>query len=93
MKRPDVVQRNKSKKQKEAVSMSHKNGARKEVYKKISQSMMGNTNGKHRVNTIHSPETRQKIRENTPVKRGENHPMWKGGITGWQTRGRPRNAI
>lgn len=82
-KRPDVAERNKSLKQRESVSLSHCDGKRKDVYKNISLSMLGNTNGagsKH----PHSPETIEKIRANTPVRRKEQHSMWKGGITGQQ---------
>lgn len=84
IKRPDVVERNKSARQRALVSESHQDGKRETVYAKISKSMLGNTNGIHRVNTKHSPETRAKIRANTPVRRKEQHSMWKGGITGWQ---------
>lgn len=37
VKRPDVIARNKSKKQRKSVSDSHKDGKRKEAYKKIGE--------------------------------------------------------
>jgi hypothetical protein len=40
-----------------------------------------NIKDKQHKGRLHSQEVREKIRNNTPVKRGSGHPMWKGGIT------------
>lgn len=78
MARSDVVERNKSKKQRLAVSLSHKNGSRVDVYKKISASMMGNTNGVGSIHP-HSEETIEKIRLARKFQVGERCPAWTGG--------------
>jgi HrpA-like RNA helicase len=51
-----------------------KKGHRELVSKKISKTLMG-----HYV----SKETKQKIKDNTPVRYGENHPSWAGDKIGY----------
>jgi hypothetical protein len=79
VKRPDVVIRNKSLKQRKSVSNAHK--LNKYDYNKISIGMIGNDNGKYRKGIKQTELTKQKI-SNARIGKycKENHPKWKGGL-------------
>jgi len=80
-KRPDVVLRNKSKKQREAVSRASKGRTHtEEAKRKMSLANIGN---KKHLGHKHSDEAKAKIREARKRQIGEKHPSWKGDKVGY----------
>lgn len=81
-KRPDLVKRNKSLKQREAVSLSWQDATIRELrVDKISKSALGN---KAWLGKKHSDFTKEKISRINKGRvsfSGENHPRWKGGVS------------
>lgn len=55
-----------------STKMWRKRGHRENISNKVSKSLMGHTV---------SQETKEKIRKNTPVRKGKNNNFWKGGIS------------
>ena len=83
-KRPDLVLRNKSAKQREAVAASHKKG-RTDAYKKIARALVGNTNGKLNKGRKCTDEQKKKMSlAHVGLMADEKHPGWKGGEAGYQ---------